>query len=286
MQAKLIHNALFVVFAMLCVALLAGRAATAQDDGSASPGYLVGVVPQYEARELASIWQPLLRMVSEKAGVSLTLQGARNIPAFEQALNQGEYDFAYMNPYHSLVAHQAQGYAPLLRDASRKLSGVLVVRADSDLQTVQDLDRAQISFPAPNALGASLLMRAELTRLHGISFDPVYAQTHASAYLNTVLRQTAAAGGVMSTLRRESAEVQDALRILYQTREMEPHPFSAHPRIPEDLREKVTQAFIQVAATEDGKALVDRIPMFDPQRTSIAPDQGLSTLHLEAFYVR
>ena len=286
MRAKQSHHTLSVLCAILCAVLLLCRPGRAQDGEAASQTYQVGVVPQYEARELASIWQPLLRMIGEQAGVSLTLKGAPNIPAFEQALNQGEYDFAYMNPYHSLVAHQAQGYTPLLRDASRKLSGVLVVRADSTIQSVQDLDQARISFPAPNALGASLLMRAELARLHGIAFEPVYAQTHASAYLNTVLRQTEAAGGVMSTLRRESAEVQDALRILYQTREMEPHPFSAHPRVPEDLREKVTQAFIQVAATADGKALIDRIPMFEPRPTDIEPDLGLSALRLEEFYVR
>jgi len=35
--------------------------------------------------------------------------GAPTIPAFEVAFQGGEYDIAYMNPYHGVMAEQAQG---------------------------------------------------------------------------------------------------------------------------------------------------------------------------------
>ena len=46
---------------------------------------------------------------------------------FEQALQAGELDVAYGNPYHAVMARRWQGYEPVLRDSSERLSGILVV---------------------------------------------------------------------------------------------------------------------------------------------------------------
>ena len=60
--------------------------------------YSIGVVPQFEARRIAEIWQPILAEISQLSGVKLELKASPNIPAFEQQFTAGEFDFAYMNP--------------------------------------------------------------------------------------------------------------------------------------------------------------------------------------------
>ena len=119
----------------------------------------------------------------------------------------------------------------------------------------------QISFPAPNALGASLLMRADLSRLHGINIIPRYAQTHSSVYLHVVTGMTLAGGGVTSTLKAQKPDVQKRLRVLYQTRPMHPHPVSVHPRVHVEHRDKVRQAFLDMVETSQGKAPLSKIPI-------------------------
>ena len=52
-----------------------------------------------------------------------------------------------MNPYHAVMADQAQGYVPIVRDGSRKLFGILAVRNDSPLQDVKELDGAPSEIP-------------------------------------------------------------------------------------------------------------------------------------------
>tara|TARA_R110000751_G_scaffold153210_2_gene258347 strand:+ start:409 stop:678 length:270 start_codon:yes stop_codon:yes gene_type:complete len=68
--------------------------------------YTFGVVPQYEPQKLNAIWQSMLKQVSKQTGVTIKLITVESIPVFEKAFAEGEYDFAYMNPWHSVVAYE------------------------------------------------------------------------------------------------------------------------------------------------------------------------------------
>jgi len=248
--------------------------------------YTLGVVPQFEPRKLVGIWQPILDELQKRTGVEIRLQGSKDIPEFEAKLAHGEFDFAYMNPYHALTAARDQGYLPLVRDGGRALYGILVVRKDAPIKDVKQLDGAEIAFPAPNALGASLLMRAQLTRDQGIQFTPKYVQTHSSVYLNVVLGQAAAGGGVMGTFNQQPSEVREQLRTLYVTRDMPPHPFGAHPRVPDTVRIEVTKALIELSLTPRGKDLLAGVPFDRLIKTSYAEYQIMESWELEDFYVK
>lgn len=247
--------------------------------------YSVGVVPQYEARELASIWIPILAEVSKRTGLQLAMKGSPRIPEFEIAFEAGEFDFAYMNPYHAVIAARKQGYIPLVRD-TEPLYGVLAVRKDSPYKDVKDLAGKKVSFPAPNALGASLLMRADLDAIFHIKVVPLYAQTHTSAYLNTALGVSDASGGVKATFDRQKPDIRDSLRVLYETRKVPSHPILAHPRVPEAHRLLVQKALLDMAATPDGAALLAKVPMTSVTMASQAEYAALGRWKLEKYYVK
>lgn len=247
--------------------------------------YRLGVVPQFEPRKLADIWLPIIEELERRTGFKFLMVGSPKIPDFEVSFLSGEFDFAYMNPYHAMLAGEQQGYVPLVRDGGRKLSGVLVVAKDSPVQNVAELDGRKVAFPAPNALGASLLMRADLEGIHGVKVKPLYVQTHSSVYLNVILNKAAAGGGVMSTLKNQSQDIQDRLRIIYTTREMAPHPLTAHPRVPQEHRDAVRQAFLDIAATEEGRALLQKIPMKKATPAKLEDYEVLREWGLENYYV-
>ena len=247
--------------------------------------YTLGVVPQFEQRKLFEIWQPILNALQQDLDFELKLVGSPKIPVFEKKFMAGEYDFAYMNPYHMLKAHETQGYLPLVRDGSRQLKGVLVVARDSPYRQVSDLDKKQIAFPSPNALGASLMMRADLHALFGLEFFPRYVQTHSSVYLNVALGQTAAGGGVLSTLKHQPPEVQERLRVLYETRGINPHPLSAHPRVAADDREALRRAWLKLAATAEGRELMQKIPMREPVEAALGDYEQMRAWGLDQYYI-
>jgi phosphonate transport system substrate-binding protein len=248
--------------------------------------YKFGVVPQFEPRKLSAIWTPILAELEKRTGLRLEMVGAARIPEFETEFENGRYDFAYMNPYHSMVASRLQKYEPLVRDGSELLYGILVTAKDGPIQTTADLNGKTVAFPAPNALGASLLMRADLERKEKVSVSPLWAQTHTSAYLNAALGKVAAAGGVMATFTLQPQPVQDKLKIIYETRRVAPHPVMAHPRVPAGDREKLRQAFLDMGATPEGQALLARIPMKKVVAAKLSDYRELADWGLEHYYVK
>jgi phosphonate transport system substrate-binding protein len=248
--------------------------------------YTVGIVPQFEIRHIRKIWNPILNEIEKSTGIKLKLIGSPTIPDFEDEFSTGKFDFAYMNPYHILLAKDSQGYIPLVRDNVRKLHGILVVRQDSGINSIKDLDGKKIGFPAPNALGASLLMRANLTNDYKIKFKPIYVKTHSSVYLNVVVKQTAAGGGVQKTLKQQKGNIRGALKILHRTPEVAPHPIAAHPRVPEEVREKIKQSLIELGDKVIGQSLLSKIPIKKIGPASISDYTPLNKFKLNEFYVK
>ncbi len=268
---------------ILCLSLFA-LPASAQDDAH-RPVYTIGVVPQFAQRQLFDIWQPIIQALEPELDFDLQLVGSSKIPVFEKKFLAGEYDFAYMNPYHLLKAHESQGYVPLVRDGSRQLKGILVVNSKSPYQNVAELQKTIIAFPSPNALGASLLMRADLAGLFDLEFFPRYVQTHSSVYLNVALGQTSAGGGVLSTFQQQPPEVRERLRVIYETRGMPPHPLSAHRRVPDEDREALRRAWLKLARTETGRNLMARIPMYQPIAATLDEYLPMRAWGLDSYYI-
>ncbi|MDO9476022.1 MAG: phosphate/phosphite/phosphonate ABC transporter substrate-binding protein [Pseudohongiella sp.] len=243
---------------LLCTVLMvvAGTAVSAD--------FSVGVVPQFEAQRINTVWRPILDELSTRTGHTFHLRGEPSIPAFEQALGRGDYDFVYMNPWHAVIANELQGYVPLVKDGDLMLTGILVVAENSPVTDPMALDGQEIVFPSPNALGASLLMRADLQQIFGIRFTPVYVQTHPSVYLNVAVGSSAAGGGVRSTLLEQPHILQEKLRIIYETREMFPHPLAVHPRVDAEAAAQVMNALLQMGQESDSADLLRHIPMSKP----------------------
>jgi phosphonate transport system substrate-binding protein len=269
---------------LLGAAALAWHGAEAQTSGE-RPAYTVAVVPQFPAAEIHRDWVPLLEQVGREAGVTLNLKLAASIPRFEAEVLAGTPDFAFMNPYHAVMAMRAQGYIPLVRD-SKLLSGVLVVRKDDPIKSVQELDGKQIAFPAPNAFGASLWMRALLAEREHIHFKPVYVQTHGNVYRQVVRGTSAAGGGINSTLQQEREELRSDLRVLMETTGVAPHPLSAHPRVPPAVQRAVADALMRLSTDAKGQALMKEASMPAPVRADYARDyRPLEQFKLDKYVV-
>ena len=253
---------------------------------AAADTFTVAVVPQFPALDIVRAWGPALERLSQQTGHSFKLMPFASIPAFEAAFEEGKPDFVYLNPYHMVMARAAQRYQPLLRDGSEPLSGVLVVAADGPFSRPEQLGGKLVAFPAPNAFGASLAMRAHLAA-RGIGIEPNYVKTHKNAYRHVLTGHAAAAGGVMQTLKAEPDEVRERLRVIYETPPAAPHPLAAHPRVPGAVQHAVREALLgwSVAATD--AVLLARIGIREPMAADYARDYApLERLGLQRFVIR
>ncbi len=248
--------------------------------------FTVGVVPQFEARKLHGMWQPIIDYLNEKSDYHFELRGSPNIPAFEKALLAGEFDFAYSNPYHFLMANNVQNYQPLLRDIGRTLQGIVVVRKDSPIKTVDELNGKVLAFPAPNALGASLLIQSELLDFFNITVSPRFVKNHTSVYFNVILQEVSAGGGVQKTLNLQPDKVKNELRVLYATEPVAPHPLIVHPDVDSKVIEQFSSLLMDLGQHNEDLNLLSKIPMKEIGRATMDDYRPLISKGLERFYQR
>lgn len=222
--------------------------------------YTFCIVPQFEQRRLYATWKPIIDELGKRTGLKFNLVTTLKIQDFEKAYIRGDFDFTYVNPFYIMELHDKQGYIPLVADKV-PLRGILVVRKDGPIQTISDLNDKTIAFPSVNALGASLLVRADLDQLHHVTFTPIYVTTHSSVYLHVTQDLAAAGGGVEKTLQEQDENIRSQLRVIYTTREFPSHPVAAHPRVPKNVREKVRQALLDMAQTVNGQKMLQEVPV-------------------------
>lgn len=226
--------------------------------------YVFARAPQQSARATVEAWAPVLKRISADAGIALKLKVYDSREKFEGDFLGGQPDFAFGNPLYAVMGHKQHGYIPLLRDDGRKLTGIIVVRKDSNIENVSELAGKTIAFPDPNAMAASLYPRALLAEKFGLSFSTIYLGVHENVYRAVFFGKADAGGGIPATFEAEPVELRSQLRVIFETPAVASHPLLVHPRVSEQTRKQVSGAFLNLMNDENGRALLAAIKMTKP----------------------
>ena len=226
--------------------------------------YTFGIVPQQSAKKLARLWTPVLQHLSKESGIDIKFATAKDIPTFEKRLAAGEYDFAYMNPYHFTVFNEQPGYTAMAHQSDKRIKGIIVVRKDSDAQDLNALDGSTMAFPSPAAFAATILPTANMAML-GVDIDAKYVSSHDSVYMAVSRGLLPAGGGIVRTFNNTDPAVRDTLRVLWTSSEYTPHAFAAHPDVSSAEREALANALLSIADSDHGRELLESLGFKDIQ---------------------
>jgi len=220
-----------------------------------------GVVPQQSATKITRLWTPIIDYLSSKSGYKLEISTANNIPEFERRLAAGLYDFAYMNPYHFTVFHDNPGYQAIARQKNKSIRGIIVVRKDSPIKTLEDLMGETLAFPSPAAFAASILTRGNLMEV-GIDFNPVYVSSHDSVYLAVSRGFYPAGGGVVRTLNNADERIREQLRVLWKSVPYTSHAIAALVHTSSTVVDAVLTAMLEMRKDPQGQQLLNTISFY------------------------
>ncbi|QID18407.1 phosphate/phosphite/phosphonate ABC transporter substrate-binding protein [Nitrogeniibacter mangrovi] len=241
-----------------CVALLAGvwvfASASAAECPVARP-VSVGVVPQQAPSDLARAWLPILSAISKRSGCTFRFATAPTIPEFEKRTAAGEYDIAYMNPYHYTVFSQSPGYRAFAKEKGRALKGLLVAAKGGPVKRMADLDGLKVAFPSPAAFAATIIPLAEMKKA-GVSVEPVYVASHDSVYLNVSRGFYPAGGGIVRTLNAIAPAVRDRLQVIWESQAYAPHAFAALPGLDARVRTVFFDGMQALESDASGQAML------------------------------
>ena len=282
----MIHLKCHRIFAVLCALLMFTVSAHAQVDDAKSTLRML-VVPQFPATEIHENWGRVLDGLKNSGLPNIELFFAKDITEFESWFKSGEADLIYCNPYHMVMAQKHQGYLPLIRD-EKPLKGLLIARLDKDedpVHSLADLNQRTLLFPSPNAFGASLYMRALLTRKEGIQFHTKYVKTHSNVIRGVVRKEGQAGGMVAATLSAESLNLSNRVKVIYETPPVAAHPVAAHPRVAPHIQAALKSALLTYLKGHPAYAKAIQLP--DPIIADYQRDYApLEQLDLDEFVAK
>jgi len=232
---------------------------------AAPTAYSVAVVPVLPATDIKRRWQPLLDQLGRETGLTFHFRLYEDNKQFEAGLMRSEADFAMIGPYQ--LGKVRPRYQPALRD-TMPLIGLVVVRKDSPLQTLHDLNGRTLAIPDGSDMTVILLFTQTLKDLK-INPQTRTQRTHANGLRAVMLGKMDAAVINSYSLQLLPPELIQQVRIIHRTAPMPAPAFAFAPRVPEADVRKVKAAFLRMRTTQPAlleAALMPNITEADLER--------------------
>lgn len=213
-----------------------------------------GVLNQRSITLTAELWNPILRYVSAQSGVPLRLKMGKTALETTQMTLRGDFDFVYTN--HLFTPERDQlGYQVIARFNTPGISGEIVVRDHSPLQTLSDLQGKEVAFPSHNAFAGFLLPMDALQRA-GVQFNNQFAGNQELAMGRLALGTVAAAGVNSQVMANYARREGFKYRVLYSSEPYLDLPVMAHPRVARETVERVQKALLGMGADIEGRRIL------------------------------
>ena len=108
--------------------------------------YHIGIIPTWPSVVTHKKWSPFTQRLSQTTGFTFRLKVYEKMRDFERDIISPEApDFIFANALQTIVAHEIQGFVPLVRGGPA-VKALIFVRQDSLIKTVDDLVGKRIAF--------------------------------------------------------------------------------------------------------------------------------------------
>lgn len=239
--------------------------------------YTLAIQPILPQKELIEDFQPLADYLSEATGNKITISTQRNFLFYWTKMRKGEsgFDFVLDAAHFTDYRVKAQNYQVLAKFPDT-VSFSIVTREDNFILDVKELIGLRVATMPSPSLGA--------LRLEALFPNKMRIPHFIWEYNTTVAVEKIRSGELDAAIipSRLASNYSD-LNII-QTTEPVPHMgFSASPRIPQEVVEKVRDALLNAENTSAGKKMLAAMKVQKFQTADASTYDGYSSL-LEGVY--
>lgn len=273
----------FFFLTLFCCLLSACTSSAASTPDAISPEVegeilVIGDISD-EATETIRGTQPLAdylaEQLKENGVIRAEVKIAPDIETMIRWIENGEVDLYFDSPYPVMVISEATGARPILRRLRfgvAEYHSVFFVRADSPIQTMNELQGQLVAFEEAFSTSAYML---PLAYLFTEGFNPVERSDPSAVVAadeigyvfsradNTTIQWVISGiipAGVIDnvTFGRLPEETQAQLRIIAATEDVPRQMVLVRPGMPEPLVTAITEVLLQMDENESGRAALER----------------------------
>ncbi|WP_046271160.1 phosphate/phosphite/phosphonate ABC transporter substrate-binding protein [Pseudomonas syringae] len=216
--------------------------------------YNFSPVNQYNLNLSASFWNPIIKYVSEKSGVNLTLKLGRTSSDTTSYVLAQEVDFAFTNHLFS-PERDKMGWKVFGRRDAPALEGQIVVPADSPIQSLSELEGKEVVYPGPEAFIAYKVTSSELVK-NKINTSTVFAGNMDGAFSQLLSGKAQAMGANSQLVSGYTEREGKSFRVLWSSASFNDLALMASPRVSKKERDAVANAFFNMQNDPDGRRVL------------------------------
>jgi phosphonate transport system substrate-binding protein len=235
---------------------------------------ILGMVPSREADVIVDSLGPIAELLSEALLIPVDTFVSTNFVGLVEAIGTGRVDIGLFGPaalVQAMDVHGAQVILASVRRGSTTYRAQFNVRCDSGITEFEQLRGGTIAFVDPGSASGYQFPYVSLKTTYGIDPDTemtaIFAGSHdasALAVYNGDVDVGVTFGGSPGSDGRETIEAdfpdaKEVICILGYSDYIPNDGAVVRPGLDPALVEQITQALIDIAATEEGKALTQAL---------------------------
>lgn len=228
------------------------------------PPLTLGFMPYLNAEHLLEKYQPLADYLSRQLQREVRITVAKDYEEHIRLTGEDRLDIAFLGGMPYVAITQQYGPKPLL--ARYEFSGepnfrsVVFVSRNSPLRSLAELEGKRIALGSARSTLSSQVP-IYMLRKAGIRLDQLAAHEHLRNHENVLYGVALGdfdAGGVAEEVYREFAKG-GGVRALAHSEALSTHLFVTRKDMPEDLRQNIAQALLQLKSRADGELVLGAI---------------------------
>ncbi|RME69427.1 MAG: phosphate/phosphite/phosphonate ABC transporter substrate-binding protein [Chloroflexi bacterium] len=236
--------------------------------GEGEMSLVMSFVPSGDTEEILASGDELAQMISERTGYNVTANVATSYAAVIEAMGAGNAQIGWLNTFGYILAHEKYGVEVALatvRFGSTSYKGQIITQKDSGITSVTDLKGKTFCRPDPLSTSGWIIPRITLAAA-GLDPDSDIKVVDVGSHNNVV---TAVYNGecdagatyvdARSSVEDDIADVKEKVVVITESADIPNDTVSFAPDVPAEVREKVVQALLDIASTDEGKAALEQL---------------------------
>jgi phosphonate transport system substrate-binding protein len=272
---------------------------TGNDKGSVNNPINMAFVPSADSQKVLQSGEPLAKLLTDATNLNFKVSVPTSYTTVIEAMGSNQVDVGWLAPFAYVLAHDKNGSQVILaslRQGSKTYRSQVVVRADSGINSIEQLRGKKFAFVDPASASGFLFPNALLAS-QGVDYktffsDTIFAGGHDKVIIAVYNKQVdggATFGNNIDTgpptdartlVTNTLGDVMNVVKPIAQTDPIPNDTVSVRQGLSADLTNLIKNGLLYVQSTDEGKAALRALYGIDG--LGVADDKDYDTIRTAA----